>query len=87
MQADKKNMERMEERIPGACEQGSQYFISDSGWDTEPLLNKIASEADHLLGGQDDSALYLDESGFPKKGKKSVGVALGCAVTIIAVEP
>jgi SRSO17 transposase len=75
MQADKKNMERMEERIPGACEQGLQYFISDSKWDEEPLLNKIAVEADHFLGGKEDSALYLDETGIPKKGEKSVGVA------------
>lgn len=75
MQADKRNMERMEERIPEAREQGLQYFISDSTWDEEPLLKKITADADHLLGGKDDSALYLDETGFPKKGKKSVGVA------------
>lgn len=75
IQADKKNMERMEERIPGANEQGLQYFISDSRWDEELLLQKIATETDHLLGGKEDSALYLDETGFPKKGKKSVGVA------------
>jgi len=75
IQADKRNMERMEERIPGASEQGLQYFISDSSWDEEPILQKIAAETDDLLGGKDDSALYLDETGFPKKGKKSVGVA------------
>lgn len=75
IQADRRNMERMEERIPGACEQGMQYFISDSSWDEEPLLKKISTEADQLLGGQADSALYIDETGYPKKGKKSVGVA------------
>jgi len=75
IQADKRNMERMEERIPGASEQGLQYFISDSNWEEEPILEEIAAQADHLLGGKEDSALYIDESGFPKKGKKSVGVA------------
>ena len=75
MQADKRNMERMEERIPEAREQGLQYFISDCTWDEGPLLKKIAADSDHFLGGRDDSALYLDETGFPKKGEKSVGVA------------
>ena len=75
MQADKRNMERMEERIPEAREQGLQYFISDSTWDEGPLLKKITADADHFLGGRNDSALYLDETGFPKKGEKSVGVA------------
>jgi len=69
IQADKRNMERMEERIPGASEQGLQYFISDSGWSEEPLLEQIAAETDYLLGGKEDSALYIDETGFPKKGK------------------
>ena len=28
-----------------------------------------------LLGGKEDSALFIDESGIPKKGKMSVGVS------------
>jgi SRSO17 transposase len=74
-QADKKNMERMEEKIPDAKYDPLQYFISDSDWAYRPVNNQIALDADKLLGGHYDSALYIDETGFPKKGKMSVGVA------------
>jgi len=74
-QADKKNMERMEERVPGTEYDPLQYFLSDSRWEWEPLNSQIAKDGDKLLGGHDDSALIIDETGIPKKGKKSVGVA------------
>ena len=74
-QADKKNMERMEEKIPDVEYDPLQYFISDSGWAYRPVNDQIAKDADKLLGGHYDSALYIDETGFPKKGMMSVGVA------------
>lgn len=40
-----------------------------------PLNNKLAIDGDRLLVGHNDSALIIDETGLPKKGKKSVGVA------------
>lgn len=74
-QADKKNMERMEERVAGVSYDPLQHFLSDSPWDWVPLNKQIASDADRFLGGRRNSALYLDETGLPKKGKMSVGVA------------
>ena len=74
-QADKKNMERMEERVAETVYDPLQYFLSDSQWDWRPLNNQIARDGDRLLGGHNDSALIIDETGLPKKGKKSVGVA------------
>ncbi len=38
-------------------------------------MDQVALDADALLGGTEDSALLIDESGFTKKGNKSVGVA------------
>ena len=35
----------------------------------------IGRDADALLGGKPKSALIIDESSFPKQGKRSVGVA------------
>ncbi|MDM8567454.1 transposase [Candidatus Halobeggiatoa sp. HSG11] len=35
----------------------------------------MPTEADAQLGGKEDSCLIVDESGFAKKGKKSVGVS------------
>jgi SRSO17 transposase len=55
--------------------QSAQRFISESPWEKQLLLCEVARQADRLLGGQADSALYLDETAFAKKGKSSVGVA------------
>ncbi|MCG6861007.1 MAG: IS701 family transposase [Chromatiaceae bacterium] len=75
MQARKKNMERMAEVVPGSDEQVLQHFLSNSAWDERGVCAQVALEADALLGGTEDSALLIDESGITKKGKKSVGVA------------
>jgi SRSO17 transposase len=74
-QADKKNMERMGERVVETEYDSLQYFLSDSNWDWRPVNEQIARDSDKLHGGYDDSALYIDETGIPKKGKMSVGVA------------
>jgi SRSO17 transposase len=75
MQARRKNMERMEEVVPDCDYQSLQYFLTDSAWDARAVLDQVAMEADHHLGGSADSCLLLDESSFEKKGQKSVGVA------------
>lgn len=74
MKAERKNMERMEEYVPDYDYQGQQQFLSDSPWDHGALFKRIGRDVDELLGGE-DSMLLIDESGFAKKGEKSVGVA------------
>jgi SRSO17 transposase len=71
----RKNIERMDERVSSMNYESAQRFISESPWDEQPLLSEVARQADRLLGGQAESALYLDETAFAKKGKSSVGVA------------
>jgi len=61
--------------VENGCAQRFQHFISNSPWDHEPVVAQIARDADALLGGKPDSALIIDESSFPKQGKRSVGVA------------
>jgi SRSO17 transposase len=77
MQADpnKKNMERMEERVPNADEQQLQQMLTDSPWEHQAVIDQVALEADQWLGGHPNSCLLIDESGFKKAGKHSVGVA------------
>src|SRR5712691_1248023 len=74
MQANRKNMERMEEVVPDCNYQSLQYFISDSEWETRAVLDQVAREADRHLGGSENSCLLIDETSFQKKGKSSVGV-------------
>ena len=75
MQAERKNMERMEEVVVEADEQRLQHMLSDSDWDHRAVLDQVALDANRWLGGTEDSCLLVDESGFAKKGKHSVGVA------------
>lgn len=65
----------MDERDAETVYDPLQYFLSDSQWDWRPLDNQIAIDGDRLLGKHNDSALIIDETGRPKKGKKSEGVA------------
>ena len=68
-------MERMEERVPNADEQQLQHMLTDSPWNHQAVIDQVAMEADGLLGGNRNSCLLLDESGFKKSGSHSVGVA------------
>jgi SRSO17 transposase len=75
VQADKANMERMEERVADSNYEALQQFISDSPWSARAVFDRVSLEADKLLGGTGETALIIDESAFAKKGKSSVGVA------------
>lgn len=75
MQASRRNIERIRDAVPGSDEQALHHFIANSPWDDRPVLDKVARDANELLGGTDDSFLLIDETGFPKKGRDSVGVA------------
>ena len=70
----KRNMERMSEVIPESDDQALQYMLTDANWSADDVRDQVALDADRLLGGSCDSALLIDESGFKKAGKSSVGV-------------
>lgn len=75
VQSEKSNMERMAEVVPDTDEQVLQNFLTHSSWDERAVMDQVALDTNKILGGTVDSALYIDESGFQKKGTKSVGVA------------
>ncbi len=75
VQAQKKNMERMEEKVVESNEQALQHFVTNSPWNEDAVLDQVAKEGNKLLGGQENTCLLIDETSFAKKGNKSVGVA------------
>lgn len=72
--AGRKNLQGIGEDVEQSDYQGMQHFLSDSPWDHTEVMAQLAGEADRELGGHADSALYVDETSFVKKGKASVGV-------------
>ncbi len=52
----------------------TQVFLGQSAWPDEPLRQELVSWVDQELGSE-QGTLIVDESGFPKWGDKSVGVA------------
>ena len=65
----------MAEAVPDSDDQVFQHFLTNSPWDDQAVVDQLAIDANRLIGGKNDSCLIIDETGIPKKGDKSVGVA------------
>jgi SRSO17 transposase len=52
-----------------------QHFITESPWNHRSLLNKVSQEVSSILPQSKLTGLLIDESGWEKKGDKSVGVS------------
>ena len=61
--------------VPDSEYEAMQHFIADSPWADAKLVGQLRADVCQLLGDSHDGALILDESGIPKQGKMSVGVA------------
>jgi SRSO17 transposase len=76
MQAgSRKNMDRMAEVVPESKSRNLQQFITHSKWDYRDVIDHVAQDVDDLLGDDRNAGLLIDESGFAKQGKRSVGVS------------
>jgi SRSO17 transposase len=72
-QTDRRNAENIAETIAGATPRTLQRLLTEAPWPTEPVLDRLQA----YVGGRLNMAegvFVLDESGFPKQGRKSVGV-------------
>jgi SRSO17 transposase len=69
-----KNCDTLGQAVPGTSEQRLQEFLTNMQWDEEDLnrqrVEKMIAEATRSQG-----VLVFDDTGFPKQGKASVGVA------------
>src|SRR3954452_5723285 len=67
----RKSMQPMAERL-GVDQQGVQQFVSSSTWAVEPVRERLARRAVEVIA---PAAWVVDDTGFPKDGTASPGVA------------
>ena len=73
----------MSKAVPDSNNQSLNHFLSDSVWQWQSIMDALSRRYFKLfLSLNEPIALLIDESGMPKKGKHSVGVAhLYCGQT------
>jgi SRSO17 transposase len=71
----RKNMDRMAEVVPESKSRNLQQFLTHSKWGHRDVIDHVAQDVDKLLGDAQNACLLIDESGFEKQGKGSVGVS------------
>jgi SRSO17 transposase len=75
-QAEKRNIEKICEIVTSSTMQNMQHFVSASPWEWEPVIERLGSDLDALFRASPErTGLLVDESGWKKAGKQSVGVA------------
>jgi len=70
---DRRSVENIAEAIDGCVVRSLQKFITQSPWSDDEVLEELQRQVTEVLGDP-DATLNVDETGFPKKGAKSVGV-------------
>jgi SRSO17 transposase len=73
-QTDRRNAENLAEAVPGATPRALQRFLTEAPWDAEAVIAELQAYLAERLSAP-DAVFVLDETGFPKQGTGSVGVA------------
>jgi len=68
----RKSIEPMAARLEGGDEQCLQQFVSQSPWEWQPVRERLAARMQEAIA---PLAWIIDDTGFPKAGRYSVGVA------------
>lgn len=71
---ERRNVENIAEKVKGGVVRTLQKFISQGVWEDREVLRELRRHVGSELGCP-DGVLIVDETGFPKKGIKSVGVS------------
>jgi SRSO17 transposase len=71
----RKNSWQMAEAIGEVRPRGVQHFLNDARWDPDTVRDDLREYVVEHLGDERSGVLIVDETGFLKKGEKSVGVA------------
>jgi SRSO17 transposase len=72
---ERKNSWQMAEQMGETGPQGAQRLLNAARWDADAVRDDLREYVVEHLGEEDSGMLIVDETGFLKKGKKSVGVA------------
>src|SRR5215471_11808480 len=81
----RKNSWQVAEHAREARPDGMQRLLSQAVWDTDGVRDDLRSYALEQLG-QESAILVIDETSFPKRGKKSAGVGMQYCGTTGQVE-
>jgi SRSO17 transposase len=73
LDGERKSAGAMAARLPDGNEQSLQQFLNQSPWDWQPLWRQMAKQVERTFPSA--LAWIVDDTGFPKKGEHSVGVA------------
>jgi len=68
----RKSIQPMAARLPDGDEQGLQQFIADSPWDDAPVRRRLARR---MTAEIEPEGWVIDDTGLPKDGRMSPGVA------------
>src|SRR5215216_5156055 len=74
LDGERKSIEPLSRRVPGGNEQNLQQFINQSPWDPTPVLRAYRARMAAAFA-TDGGVIAIDDTGFPKQGTHSVGVA------------
>ena len=73
LDGDRKSIEPIANRIPGADVQSLRQFVGQSPWSVDEIQKRLALKMIDLLS--EAEVWIIDETSFPKAGRHSVGVA------------
>src|SRR5215217_8242093 len=74
LDGERKSIEPLSRRVPDGNEQALQQFINQSPWDRTPIVAAYRARMAAAFAAA-DGVIVVDDTGFPKQGKHSVGVA------------
>lgn len=72
LEGRRKSIQPMAARLPDGDEEGLQQFITDSPWEDEPVRRRLARR---MTGEIEPEGWIVDDTGLPKDGRFSPGVA------------
>jgi len=71
--SERRNVENMAEAVEGGVVRTLQKFVGQGAWEERAILAELRGQVAEALGDE-EGVINVDETGFPKKGTKSVGV-------------